>query len=538
MADAPPSAQPPSKNALKKAAKEAEKAKKKAEQAAQRQEELQLRQKQEAADGFAASNYGEQPSTNASGGAVQEWIQLADVGEWEDKLCIFRGALENARIQSTKLAFLAMGQGLHSVQLVVAEDGENVSRQMVKFAADIPSESLCVVHGIVKRTAEKIKSATIQDYEISVKKIYVVSKAHTPLPLQPADSERALPSEETDKEGVTGPLVSLDTRLNNRVLDLRAKINHSIFILKDGVDSLFQEFLRGRGFMRIHTPKIIGAPSEGGGNVFRLDYFQGSAFLAQSPQLYKQMAIQGRFPRVMEIGPVFRAEKSFTARHLTEFTGLDLEMEIEHDYHEVVDLLEALMLFIFKGLDERYKKETELISKVYPAQPFKLPENVPRLRFEEGIAILREAGEEIGDYDDLTTPQEKKLGRLVLEKYGSDFYTLDQFPQALRPFYTMPSSTDQDNQYSNSFDMFMRGQEICSGAQRVHTYELLVERIQALGMNPQQDGLKDYVNGFKYGCAPHGGGGFGLERIVAFYLGLPNIRLASLFPRDPTRVLP
>ncbi|KFY17214.1 hypothetical protein V491_05075 [Pseudogymnoascus sp. VKM F-3775] len=538
MADAPPSAQPPSKNALKKAAKEAEKAKKKAEQAQQRQEELQLRQKQEAANDFAASNYGEHPSTNSAGDAISEWIQLADVGEWEDKLCIFRGALENARIQSTKLAFLAMGQGLHSVQLVVAEDGENVSRQMVKFAGDIPSESLCVVHGIVKRTAEKIKSSTIQDYEISVRKIYVVSKAYTPLPLQPADSERALPSEEADKEDITSPLVSLNTRLNNRVLDLRAKINHSIFILKDGVDSLFQEFLRGRGFMRIHTPKIIGAPSEGGGNVFRLDYFQGSAYLAQSPQLYKQMAIQGRFPRVMEIGPVFRAEKSFTARHLTEFTGLDLEMEIEHNYHEVVDMLEALMLFIFKGLGERYKKETELIGKVYPAQPFKLPENVPRLRFEEGIAILREAGEEIGDYDDLTTPQEKKLGKLVLEKYGSDFYTLDQFPKALRPFYTMPSSTDQDNQYSNSFDMFMRGQEICSGAQRVHTYELLVERIQALGMNPHQDGLKDYVNGFKYGCAPHGGGGFGLERIVAFYLGLPNIRLASLFPRDPTRVLP
>ncbi len=149
--------------------------------------------------------------------------------------------------------------------------------------------------------------------------------------------------------------------------------------------------------------------------MFRLDYFQRSCFLAQSPQLYKQMAIQGRFPRVMEVGPVFRAEKSFTARHLTEFTGLDLEMEIEEDYHEVVDLLEMLMLFIFRGLNERYSKETELIGKVYPVQPFKLPANVPRLSFAEGIKILREAGESIGDYDDLTTPQEKKLGQLVLE---------------------------------------------------------------------------------------------------------------------------
>ena len=128
------------------------------------------------------------------------------------------------------------------------------------------------------------------------------------------------------------------------------------------------------------------------------------------------MAIQGRFPRVMEIGPVFRAEKSFTARHLTEFTGLDLEMEIEQDYHEVVELLEMLMLFIFRGLKERYSKETELIRKVYPVHPFKLPTNMPRLGFKEGIQMLREAGESIGDYDDLTTPQEKKLGQLVLEK--------------------------------------------------------------------------------------------------------------------------
>ena len=128
------------------------------------------------------------------------------------------------------------------------------------------------------------------------------------------------------------------------------------------------------------------------------------------------MAIQGRFPRVMEVGPVFRAEKSFTARHLTEFTGLDLEMEIEEDYHEVLDLLERLMLFIVRGLNERYSKETELIGKVYPVQPFKLPTNVPRVGFEEGIRMLREAGESIGDCDDLTTPQEKKLGQLVFEK--------------------------------------------------------------------------------------------------------------------------
>jgi aspartyl/asparaginyl-tRNA synthetase len=412
MAEPEPSGQPPSKNALKKAAKEAEKAKKKAEQAKLREEELQIRQKEEAANDFAAANYGEQTSFGVAG---LSWVQFIQLHEHENKLCAFRCTIENVRTQSAKLGFLAARQGIESLQLVMAEDGVNVSRQMIKFAIDIPSESLCLIHGIVKRTTEKIKSTTIQDFEVLVQKVFIVSKAYSPLPLQPPDCERALPSE-TETDDSSGPLVSLNTRLNNRVLDLRAKINHCVFILKDGVDALFQEFLRSRGFIRIHTPKIISAASEGGSNVFRLDYFQKNCYLAQSPQLYKQMAIQGRFPRVMEIGPVFRAENSNTARHLTEFTGLDLEMEIEDNYHEVIEMLENLMLFIFQGLNDRYSKETKLIGSVYPVQPFKLPTKAPRLSFAEGIKMLREAGETIGDHDDPSTPQEKKLGQLVLEK--------------------------------------------------------------------------------------------------------------------------
>ena len=246
---------------MKKAAKEAEKAQKKAEQAKLREDELQLRQRQEAASDFAASNYGGQPPTDVAG-SVCEWAKLTNIEEYEDQPCIIRCAIENSRIQSAKLAFLTASHGLQSIQVVVAEDGENVSRQIVKFTKDIPSESLCAIHRTVKRTTEHIKSATVQDFEIYTKKIYLVSKAHTPLPLQPADSEGALPLE-TSNEETASPLVSLNTRLNNRVLDLRARLNHCIFILKDGVDALFQNFLRARGFIRIHTPKIIGAPSEG-----------------------------------------------------------------------------------------------------------------------------------------------------------------------------------------------------------------------------------------------------------------------------------
>jgi aspartyl-tRNA synthetase len=249
----------PTKNALKKAAKEAEKARKKAEKSAnlKLQAELQLRQRE--ADDFAADNYGERPDTHSQT-SPNGWIQFSNVDKLEDQECLFRCVAETSRTQSAKLAFVHLSQGLDSIQLVVAESPEFVSRPMVKFAATIPPESVCSVVGVVKRTSEKIKSTTVQDFELQVRKIYIVAKAQT-LPLQPADSEGPLPADE-EMENTSGPLVSLNTRLNNRVLDLRAKINHCIFILKDGVDSLFQEFLRGQGFIRIHTPKIIGVPSE------------------------------------------------------------------------------------------------------------------------------------------------------------------------------------------------------------------------------------------------------------------------------------
>jgi nondiscriminating aspartyl-tRNA synthetase len=464
----------------------------------------------------------------------------------------FRAVVENARNQSAKLSFLVFRETLNTIQAVVAAS-DSLSRQMVKFAGSVPSESIVLVHGLVKKTPEPVKSATISHLEIHVKKLYVVAKADSQLPMQVSDAERPLPLEgEEAKEDESGrPIVTLNTRLNNRVIDLRGKHNRAIFAIKDGVTALFQEFLRGQGFIGIQTPKLLGAPTEGGANVFSVDYFATKAFLAQSPQLYKQMMIAARFERVMEVGPVFRAENSNTARHLTEFTGLDLEMAFEEDYHEVVEVLENLMLYIFNGLRTKYKRETDLVRSIYHVEEFKLPEagKVPRIPFSEGIQMLRDDGLEIGDYDDLSTPDEKRLGALVLKKYGSDFYVLDQFPLNIRPFYTMPSHTapahqkdskDPNAGYSNSYDFFMRGQEILSGAQRIHDAEFLCKRMKehVSPVDPTSDGLKDYVNAFRYGCPPHAGGGIGLERIVMLWLGLPNVRLASLFPRDPNRVAP
>ncbi|KAK3702122.1 hypothetical protein LTR37_015097 [Vermiconidia calcicola] len=545
----------PSKSALKKAAKEKEKA----EKAAKRKEVEDAQKKESEANDVSAHDYGELPMIGSEPyvprADTAKRIQLAELVKKEDvsgQEVTFRAIVENARNQSAKLAFLVFRQGFNSIQAVVAAS-DVLSRQMVKFSGSIPAESVVLVHALVQKPKEPVKSTTIQHLEVHVKKLFIIAKADAQLPMQVEDAERPIPGEggEELKEETEGrPIVTLNTRLNNRVIDLRGKHNHAIFTIKDGVSLLFTEFLRNRGFIGVNTPCLLGAPSEGGANVFEVSYFATKAFLAQSPQLYKQMLIASRFEKVMEIGPIFRAENSNTARHLTEFTGLDLEMAFEEDYHEVVTLLEELMLYIFNGLKDRYGRETELVRSIYHVEDFALPAAgaVPRLHFKEGIQMLRDDGVEIGDFDDLSTPDEKRLGALVLKKYGSDFYVLDQFPLAIRPFYTMPSASTQnaynpsspDTGYSNSYDFFMRGQEIMSGAQRIHSASYLEQRMREheSPVDPKSEGLRDYVNAFRYGCPPHAGGGIGLERIVMLWLGLPNVRLGSLFPRDPGRLVP
>jgi aspartyl/asparaginyl-tRNA synthetase len=283
---------------------------------------------------------------------------------------------------------------------------------------------------------------------------------------------------------------------------------------------------------------MIGAASEGGANVFRVDYFDRKAYLAQSPQFYKQMCIASDFNRVFEIAPVFRAENSHTHRHLTEFVGLDIEMAIEEHYHEVLDVLGDLFVYICENITNRCKRQLEIISQQYPYQPFVCKKVI--VNFAEGVRMLNEAGyleqngKPMGEFDDLSTPGEKFLGRLIKDKFGSDFYILDQFPKAVRPFYTMPSPLSEN--YSNSYDLFMRGEEICSGAQRIHDPALLEQRAKECGIDIAT--IQPYVDAFRYGCPPHGGGGVGLERVAMLFLGLGNIRRTSLFPRDPTRLQP
>merc|ERR1712038_1128622 len=404
---------------------------------------------------------------------------------------------------------------------------------MIKFIAHISKERIVDIHAEVKKSPEKVEGCTQKDVELHVKQVWVVSASEPQLPLQIDDASRRVTAEDESEEGLNIK-VNQDTRLDNRILDLRTPTNQAIYRIEAGVCQLFRDTLTKQGFIEIHTPKIISAASEGGANVFEVSYFKGSAFLAQSPQLYKQMAIASDFGKVFTVGAVFRAEDSNTHRHLTEFVGLDMEMAFQHHYHEVVYTIGAMFPEMFKGLRDQYAKEIETVSKQFPAEPFKFLDPPLRLEYPEGVAMLKEAGVEMDDDEDLSTPNEKLLGKLVKAKYDTDFYILDKFPLAIRPFYTMPDPSN--DKWSNSYDMFMRGEEILSGAQRIHNPDFLSKRATEHGID--LDSIKAYIDSFRYGCPPHAGGGIGMERVCMLYLGLDNIRKTSMFPRDPKRLTP
>jgi aspartyl-tRNA synthetase len=298
---------------------------------------------------------------------------------------------------------------------------------------------------------------------------------------------------------------------------------------------MFRDTLHEKGFTEIHTPKLIGGASEGGSDVFKVDYFGSPACLAMSPQLHKQiMCASSGFDRVMEIGPVFRAENSNTRRHLCEFTGMDLEMVIKEHYYEVLNVFSDLFVGIFDGVNRNCKRELERIREQHPFEDLRYQNPTFRITYAEGCKLLQDAGIDQDCYSDLSTENEKKLGDIVADKYGVDFFFMDEYPLSVRPFYTMPNP--KNPKLSNSYDFFIRGQEILSGAQRIHDPEMLMQRAKAHGI--PFESIKAYVDSFKYGALPHAGGGIGMERVVMLFLGLPNIRKASAFPRDPKRLSP
>lgn len=430
------------------------------------------------------------------------------------------------------LAFVVLRQGQHTLQ-AAAFKSDAISKEMLAFICGVSRESIVEIEATVVQPKAEIKRCSIQNLELQVERFFVVSRSLNVLPFQLEDASRPEPAEGASEEEKQAT-VALKTRLDSRVLDLRTPANQAIFRLQSAVCRFFRDFLHQRGFIEIHTPKLLGGTSEGGANVFRLDYFNRPACLAQSPQLYKQMMVMADFPGVFEIGPVFRAEQSFTHRHLTEFTGLDIEMPIEQSYFEVLELIGALFPAIFAGLEREHGPQLRAVAEQHPYEPFLFAEKTVILTFKEGVEMLNAAGTAQAADDDLSTETERVLGRLVREKYATDFYILHRYPASARPFYVMPCSDDPT--YTCSYDVFMRGEEILSGGQRIHDAQMLSDNATKKGIPLAT--ISDYVDSFKYGAYPHAGMGAGLERVLMLYLNLGNIRKTSAFPRDPNRISP
>jgi aspartyl-tRNA synthetase len=283
------------------------------------------------------------------------------------------------------------------MQCILAAD-ETISKGMVNFASKVPKESIVELKGVVSVPQVPVETCS-QKVELQVKEFWIINKSAPMLPFQLEDAGRLVLDQaaedghndkEEAKEGDEPKMavVKQDVRLNNRIIDLRLPTNLAIFRIQSGVCQLYREFMLENGFIEIHSPKMIGGTSEGGANVFRFTYFGTEACLAQSPQLYKQMALCADFERVFEIGPVFRAEHSNTNRHLTEFTGLDMEMTIKEHYFEVLDMLGNLLVHIFNGLETKYKKELEVVKAQYPFEDFKCVSPVVKLHFKEGVKLL------------------------------------------------------------------------------------------------------------------------------------------------------
>ena len=323
--------------------------------------------------------------------------------------------------------------------------------------------------------------------------------------------------------------LSLDTELSLRPVTLRAPRARAVFRIQAAVCRAFREFLQEEDFTEIHTPKLGRAGAEGGSSQFRVDYFGRKAVLAQSPQLYKQVMV-GVFERVYEIGPVFRAEKHATQRHLNEYTSLDLEMGFLRSFTDLMALEQGFLRRLVALLRQEYAGELALLGAELPDA-----EHIPAVRFDEAKRLAAEAyGYAIREPYDLEPEEEQHIGRYAKEVWGSDFVFVTHYPGRKRPFYTMDDP--EDPRYTLSFDLLFRGMEITTGGQRIHNYGQQVEKLKARGMEPED--FSGYLLFHKHGAPPHGGLGIGLERLTMQLCGLDNIRRASLFPRDRTRLEP
>lgn len=390
-----------------------------------------------------------------------------------------------------------------------------LDKTLTEQAQHWKKESVVLVEGLVnKRPENQVKKEMATGaIELSATRVELVNAAETPLPI------------EVQEETTT----QMDKRLDYRFLDLRRDKVKNIFKVRSKIYSATTQFFDEEGFVAIQTPKLTASGVESGAEEFKIPYFGKTASLAQSPQVYKQMFVVSGLEKVYEIAPIFRAEKSHTTRHLTEFIGIDFEMGFIKDEHDVMDLIERYVKFMLTHMKESCKSELAELGVT-----IEVPNEIPRLSLVEMRKWLKEKGKVIPEEEDLDAEGEKLIGQYVKEKYNSDLVFMLDYPWAKRPFYHMRPENNKN--ITKSFDLLYKGVEIGTGAQREHRLEILEAQCNEKGIDLKK--MSFYRDIFRYGCPPHGGVGLGLDRITWQMLNLENVREAILLPRDPERLTP
>ena len=431
-------------------------------------------------------------------------LDIREVLEWEyeGKEIRMNGAVHTIRHMG-EVAFVILRKSRGLVQCVYEAGITDFDIRELK------EESAVEVMGVVKA-----EERAPQGFEIRLKEIRVLSRPAEPLPL--AVSKWKLNT-------------SLETKLSLRPISLRNVRERAKFKIQEGIVRGFRDYLLSRDFTEIRTPKIVARGAEGGSNVFKLEYFNKKAELGQSPQFYKQTMV-GVYDRVFEAAPVFRAEKHNTTRHLNEYTSLDFEMGYIDSFRDVMDMETGMLQYVMKLLEQDYKKELDMLGVILPEVG-----RIPAVRFDQAKELVsRKYDRKIRNPYDLEPEEELLIGRYFQEEYGSDFVFVTHYPSKKRPFYAMDDP--EDPKFTLSFDLMFRGLEVTTGGQRIHDYREITAKMEKRGMDPED--IASYLMIFKYGMPPHGGLGIGLERLTMRLLDEQNVREASLFPRDVTRLEP
>lgn len=457
---------------------------------------------------------------------ITSLTNLADLSKAHEGTAVrVRGFVDVVRKGRSEL-FVIVRDVFDTVQCVVprsAEDADSI--------AQIKPEAYIEVAGNVVSVATPVRGCTKGSFEIHARSTSIVSPVTARLPFLAKDAAVFRRENDADADA-PACAVSYTQRLDNRFLDLRLRSTQAIFRLVDTAMQSFREYLRARDFVEIKSTKIIAAGSEGGANLFEMQYFKKPAFLAQSPQLYKQLAIAGGMKRVFEIGHVYRAEEQNVNRYLSEFTGVDLEMELTGSYLDTIRFIYRMFVHVFESLKAR-TTEIEAVRAYNPFTDIVYAEEPVIITHAEAVQMLRAAGQTIGDLEDFSRKQESTLGELVKKAHGVDFFVVRDYPQEVRAFYAYaePGAT-----HSHSYDFILRGIEILSGAERQTNHEALVAAVRARGI--PEETLRFYLDAFQYGVPPHAGCGIGLERFLMTYFALDDIRHFALFPRDKNRLAP